>query len=230
MSLIKCRECEKEISNLAKFCPHCGFPLNNESKEEQILKMPEIPKDLSIGKQIVNWGGNAAFEGFFERSENVVQNIPSGKIKVLLHTHGIRITNTLYATLLEIHNSQIISIKYTTKAELINVDKSVIGRAVVGGLILGPLGAIIGGMSGIGSKNKLKDVAFLVINYWDIELNGAQTLLIQGEKTSIDLFLTKQISENNKNKSENRIAESNSGCMSILLIPIIITTLYYILH
>jgi len=31
-------------------------------------------------------------------------------------------------------------------------DKSIIGRAVIGGVLLGPLGAIIGGMSGIGEK------------------------------------------------------------------------------
>lgn len=36
--------------------------------------------------------------------------------------------------------------------------KSVVGRAVVGGLLLGPLGAVVGGMSGIGSKStKLTD-------------------------------------------------------------------------
>lgn len=33
-------------------------------------------------------------------------------------------------------------------------EKSVIGRALVGGLLLGPLGAVVGGMSGIGTKEK----------------------------------------------------------------------------
>lgn len=40
--------------------------------------------------------------------------------------------------------------------EITEKDKSVIGRAVVGGLLLGPVGAIVGGMSGIGTKQKVK--------------------------------------------------------------------------
>ena len=34
MALIKCEECGKEISDKAKTCPNCGFPLNEESKKE----------------------------------------------------------------------------------------------------------------------------------------------------------------------------------------------------
>ncbi len=40
--------------------------------------------------------------------------------------------------------------------ETIEKDKSVIGRAIVGGLLLGPVGAIVGGMSGIGTKKETK--------------------------------------------------------------------------
>lgn len=47
--------------------------------------------------------------------------------------------------------------------DILTKDKSVIGRGIIGGVLLGPLGAIIGGMSGIGKK-QLKG-AFLVINY-----------------------------------------------------------------
>ncbi|MDF1809399.1 MAG: hypothetical protein P1U42_06855 [Phycisphaerales bacterium] len=33
--------------------------------------------------------------------------------------------------------------------------KSVVGRAVVGGLLLGPVGAVVGGISGVGQKQQL---------------------------------------------------------------------------
>ena len=32
MALIKCRECQKEISDTAKVCPHCGYKLKNIQK------------------------------------------------------------------------------------------------------------------------------------------------------------------------------------------------------
>lgn len=46
-------------------------------------------------------------------------------------------------------------------------EKSVIGRALVGGLILGPVGAIVGGMTGIGTKEKALYTPdlFLAITY-----------------------------------------------------------------
>jgi len=30
MALIKCYECEKEISDKAPACPHCGAPVKNQ--------------------------------------------------------------------------------------------------------------------------------------------------------------------------------------------------------
>ena len=35
MALIKCPECEKEISDQAKYCPSCGYGLNSMSVEDK---------------------------------------------------------------------------------------------------------------------------------------------------------------------------------------------------
>ena len=51
-----------------------------------------------------------------------------------------------------------------TETEIRERDKSVIGRAAVGSL-LGPLGAIVGGMSGIGTKKTKSVRQFLIIAY-----------------------------------------------------------------
>lgn len=34
MALIKCPECNKEVSTAATICPHCGYPINNSHKED----------------------------------------------------------------------------------------------------------------------------------------------------------------------------------------------------
>ena len=41
--LIECPECKKTISSEAKFCPHCGFPINGTSEE-----VKEKPKKKSF--------------------------------------------------------------------------------------------------------------------------------------------------------------------------------------
>ena len=234
MALINCSECGKEISDKAISCPNCGNPINQtvevtNTKSEEILKFPELPTNLEIGKQIVNWGGNAAFDGVYNQGENLITGIPSGKVKVILHTHGLQVVKGL--TLYPIHNSQIISIKPTSREELSRTDKSVIGRAVVGGLILGPLGAIVGGMSGIGSKEKLKNQNYLVINYWDKETKAAQTLLISGDKTLINAFIKKHEKEKFVNETENRLPEKDKmpvwGIIAIIVIIVSILIIIF---
>lgn len=42
----------------------------------------------------------------------------------------------------------------STEKEIIEKDKSVVGRGVAGGLLLGPAGLFLGGLSGIGKKQK----------------------------------------------------------------------------
>ena len=60
---------------------------------------------------------------------------------------------------------QITGINVTSEEEILEKSKSVTGRAVIGGVLLGPLGAIVGGMSGIGDKKKEKTRYYLIINY-----------------------------------------------------------------
>lgn len=53
----------------------------------------------------------------------------------------------------------------TTSTEIEQRNKSVAGRAMIGGVLLGPVGAIVGGMTGIGKKEKKKIQSFVIINY-----------------------------------------------------------------
>lgn len=60
---------------------------------------------------------------------------------------------------------QIRAAEKVNEKQVSEVDKSVIGRAVVGGVLIGSLGAVVGGMSGVGKKQKTVWKDFFVINY-----------------------------------------------------------------
>lgn len=42
MSLIKCPECDKEISDKVKACPHCGYPLQEEVDKAQKVEISSV--------------------------------------------------------------------------------------------------------------------------------------------------------------------------------------------
>lgn len=226
MAIIKCPECQKEISDKAISCPYCGYPLNTpiETPSNVVsadhptsnftnevlpsdMGCPDFPSDLRIGQQITNWKFDSALKAIYSEQLSSLKGIlPSGNADVTLHSHGLRIT--VGWRNYDIHNSQIISIVKTSSAELSQVNKSVVGRAVLGGVILGPLGAIIGGMSGIGSKSRLVVHQYLAINYWDTSTRRPQTILLTCDKNqNLDGFIQRQKNEDAKNLAENRVAE-----------------------
>lgn len=68
----------------------------------------------------------------------------------------------------EIKNQNIRVATVKSEQEILEKSKSVVGRAVVGGVLLGPLGAIVGGMTGVGNKRKKgKKSHFFILNYLD---------------------------------------------------------------
>ncbi|UAM97740.1 hypothetical protein K8354_15795 [Polaribacter litorisediminis] len=237
MGLINCSECKKEISDKAKSCPSCGNPINQlveQSKDVgfELLKFPKLPENLKIGKPITNWTGDSAFDGFYEQKENTITEINSGKVKVNLHTHGIEISQGLI-NFFPIHQTQIISIKKASREEIAKTKKSVLGRAVVGGLILGPIGAIVGGISGL-DKVKTENIHYLVINYWEVESKSAKTLLISGVNNLISAFIKRYKVEQIINVKERRKAEDIEITPAILIqnilgLLVIVSMIIYLL-
>jgi len=90
----------------------------------------------------------------------------------------------------EIENRRISNFASLNERDIEQINKNVIGRAVVGGILLGGLGAIVSGMSDIGTKNKSKMRNFFVINY--IDLNGNVAVVsFENKAMNIDYFVKK---------------------------------------
>lgn len=51
MALITCPECSKEISDQVKSCPHCGFPLSEESNETQKVEIASVNLKMEASKK-----------------------------------------------------------------------------------------------------------------------------------------------------------------------------------
>ena len=61
--------------------------------------------------------------------------------------------------------SKITKFGTVNEKEITEKDKSVIKRGLAGGLLLGPIGAVIGAVEGTGSKKKVTYKSFFVFNY-----------------------------------------------------------------
>lgn len=84
--------------------------------------------------------------------------------------------------------SKITAVTKLNEKEIIEKSKSVAGRAVVGGIVLGPVGALVGGMSGIGNKQRSDYKTYLVINYTSNGDTNAISLEIVGASIGWDKF------------------------------------------
>ena len=50
MSLIRCSECKKKISNIVDVCPHCGYPMN----KDYIKEYNEIDEQIKEQQETIN--------------------------------------------------------------------------------------------------------------------------------------------------------------------------------
>jgi hypothetical protein len=138
-----------------------------------------VPKQLIAVCEYV--GGISELDGIIEEKEYFKAQ-PLLNFKV--HERGLEIIITLgfKQHFLAIPTDSIASIELEKGGTIDVEERSVIGRAVVGGLLLGPLGAIIGGASGLKDK-VIKDKDMLLINATEDSQNHNILLTIRKGKS-----------------------------------------------
>lgn len=113
---------------------------------------------------------------------------------VALYEDHLELKTMLTKQPITLQYEQITDVFYGRETEIIEKDKSVIGRAVVGGLLFGGVGAIVGGVSGTGKKDKKVSRFLFVISY---KASSGEDAFLQFEDTRLykGAKLAKQLKE-----------------------------------
>jgi len=125
----------------------------------------------NIGKQPVNWSGgkDAVLNKLTADFENEsLGRLSPGPVTIVRRKHGIRIYLKSFKEGIhyDIHFAQIIEVKERTAQEMVETNGSVIGRGIVGGVALGPAGAIVGALSAM-KPAQLKRISVIKLSFCD---------------------------------------------------------------
>lgn len=135
--------------------------INYENNKEEIKKDKENNIICKVSLQHVSG------------LENLVQNI---ECKIAVNEEQLFVDDKYVVKLSNIKSTQIIKGK-----ELLEQEKSMLGRALVGGILLGGIGAVIGSMTALKNEKQMKDVDFLLIDYINSKNENAQLVFMAVE-------------------------------------------------
>lgn len=106
---------------------------------------------------------------YFQLQEDIAGYSKGYMYEVALYDDHLEIIPLSKQNKLLLNYNQITDVFYGGKTELIQKPKSVIGRALVGGMIFGGTGAVIGAVSGTGTKTEKKTHLYFIISYTSSE-------------------------------------------------------------
>lgn len=134
--------------------------------------------------------------------------VTSNDEEILIHEVRLKLLKKDILNTYRIKLENVLDVIVATKKEIVAKNKSVVGRGVAGAVLFGPVGAMLGGMSGLGKKEKsVKKGPFLVISYKSKEGEiknitfNAESSLVSLTAKSFALEVKKKLNKINKNKN-----------------------------
>ena len=139
---------------------------------------------------------------YFQLQEDIAGFSKGYMYDVALYDDRLEITSMQKRKLL-LNYDQITDVFYGFETELVEKPKSVIGRAAVGGILFGGVGAIVGAASGTGTKTGNKTHLYFIISYTS---SDGEDKYIQFEDTRMykGLKLSKKLKELTHVESDNQ--------------------------
>lgn len=101
---------------------------------------------------------------YFKLMYDVGRLVAGNAVDVALYDDHLEIKDMLKHSA-SLKYSQITDIFYGAETEITQISKSSIGRALAGGLLFGGVGAIVGSVSGIGTKEKKERHFYFIVSY-----------------------------------------------------------------
>lgn len=86
-------------------------------------------------------------------------------IEIALYDEKLELSAPISSAPISLSYAQVTDIYYGTETEIREKNKSVIGRALIGGVLFAGAGAVVGAISGVGSKKEKVKKNLLIISY-----------------------------------------------------------------
>ncbi|MBR3819649.1 MAG: hypothetical protein IKJ41_10980 [Clostridia bacterium] len=127
---------------------------------------------------------------------------------VALYDDHLEISSPLAKNKINLEYSKIKDVVYSAEVEEISKSKSSIGRAVAGGVLFGGVGAVVGAISGTGTKTKKERHFYFIIAYTSAQgeekfLQFEDTRLYKGTKIAKKLKELCRLDDNNNTDDIN---------------------------
>lgn len=129
---------------------------------------------------------------YFMPTEDIGPIKAGDATEVALYDGHLEMKNMLVKQPVTLNYSQVTDVYYGAETEIVEKNKSSIGRAVAGGLLFGGVGAVVGAISGTGKKEKKVTKIVLVVSYTAADgserfLPFEDTRLLKGPKLQAKL-------------------------------------------